>query len=57
MNERNTFADTSIYGCGCVINNFELPRLAKRSSIIQLSNSKVKEWIFHSTCLNNEHMM
>lgn len=41
MNERNTFADTSIYGCGCVINNFELPRLAKRSSIIQFEGERM----------------
>lgn len=42
MNERNTFADTSIYGCGCVINNFELPRQAfEYYSIIKFEDERM----------------
>lgn len=55
MNEHNV--DASIYRCGSIINNFEFPRLAKHSSVIQLLNSRMKEWIFHSTSLNYKYMM
>lgn len=45
MNTTRYIVDTSIYRRGLYyyINNFELPRLAKHSSIIQLSNSRMKE--------------